>query len=283
MGWFTGKKKNVVELVSAPTSSNRNERVVWVHQATKKEVEAAISEVHELFNAALNPRTMETLDKPTHAQVMAAMTPVTDEWLKIDRNHITDEDAMKMFNILMSYLPEKAALYKRRGQEEGLWQFWNRHKFHGGVSFASQLQDPYDILSRIRRESHIRKTTSGVLLQVEKPENVTFPSFAATDPDVVEALSELKKVWVQAKLNNLTVEDEFFIDQSALSYLPDAWKMFDGFQLAKPASKDAAKRIFLEQITLISGRLDAIVDDKHDLSLQQMEAHTAFLRGAVQS
>lgn len=282
MGWFTAKKKEV-ELVSAPIMSSRNERVIWVRQAQKKEIDVAVSEVHALFNAALNPRTIETLDKPTHAQVMATVTPITDEWLKIDRAYVTDEDAMKMFNILMTYLPEKAALYKRRGQEEGLWQFWNRHKFHGGVSFASQLQDPYDILSRIRRESMIRKTTAGVLNQEVKPEKVEFPIFHPTDDEVIVALSELKAIWVQAKSNKLTVEDEFFIDQSALSYLPDAWKMFDGFQLAKPAARASAKKIFLEQISLIAGRLDGIVDDKQDLTLQQMEAHTAFLRGAVQS
>lgn len=281
MGWFTAKKKSV-ELVSAPAMSNRNERVIWVRQAHKKEIDAAISEVHALFNSALNPRTAETLDRPTHTQVMATVTPITDEWLKIDRAHVTDEDAVKMFNILMSYLPEKASLYKRRGQEEGLWQFWNRHKFYGGMSFASQLQDPYDILTRIRRESLIRKTTAGVVQQVAKPDKVEFPTFHPTDKEVAVALNELKTIWVQAKSNKLTVEDEFFIDQSALSYLPDAWKMFDGFQLAKPAARAAAKKIFLEQISLIAGRLDSIVDDKQDLTLQQMEAHTAFLRGAVQ-
>ena len=98
-----------------------------------------------------------------------------------------------------------------------------------------------------------------------------------------EKLAEVKELAAEAYKLATSVEDRFFAEQAANSYIPDSVRMLAGLIHAPEDMKVEANELFLKQLEILESQLRGVVGRSARNSLSAMKAHTEFLESKSES
>lgn len=110
---------------------------------------------------------------------------------------------------------------------------------------------------------------------------IVFPDISqyAADGYLTAELTKLQEDWETAHSLPLEAEDEFTVEQVALSYLPDALTLYERFRRRTgELAAEKAQALLLEQLQLIHKQVQFVLEQHTDDSFSMMEAHTNFLK-----
>lgn len=98
------------------------------------------------------------------------------------------------------------------------------------------------------------------------------------DAECDEKLREVSALLNDAlQFIDISIEDRFFVEQAAGSYLPESVRLLAGMTAAPGNVKAEAYATFLRQLSMIEGQLREIAVRAANGSLSALQAHTAFL------
>lgn len=285
MGWFTGKSKAVdiaaTEMQEVEVVNDSALRNAWVKGLTSFEATQYFRSIWASLQGASPDQMMGYANYENtypHADLEGAYFSVEKEWLRIDRGNLTPDEVGFLYMVAMVALPELIVSYKTMviqmgGHGKALDS--KNYVFSGsGEKWIPFLKGVYAKLGLIQERQAI------ISFQASIPQ-ITFKvpfSVSEGKGKLRLAMVSLQRSWDRASKMNLSAEDRFFVDQVAGQYFPDAWSMLQSFTSSNGDLVSEAEALFLEQLNLMQKRLDAIGNQEQKQSLQQMEAHTSFLR-----
>lgn len=228
--------------------------------------------------------------------VLASIRIVKELWFTIDRKIISDDDALILYKIIESSIPLSLSVFVgNRLEQNSVTSSWSSQENHVVTTTDKDGEKTYYSPQKFFRQSVFaelsavqRRQITGVLMAIESsdplPKTVTrFPTFNTGIEKLDEAIVSLQGMWEAAVKKKGTVEDEYFLEQMRDSYLPDAWKLFEGFRYASEEMKEKATQILMEQIELLGNQLTDILGKQAVLSLEALKSQTEFLKSRVDS
>lgn len=290
MGWFGKSKK---ELAAEQAESQKlaqwaNEHD-WVSQLSTpvakkyfKELYAAFDETKQFLNQGQWVGT-EQLNHET--RLLPKVKVIEKEWLSVDRSQLSLEDAHKLYQMLRETLLDIAGDYKTMAGEHNmvaaLYGYYavDREKpdkvsiYPPEKRIINRLDNCFKDVSSIRHKQW-KDDYASTVPKVE----LNFPVSLQSNRAVKVAAVRLHKLWVAAGEKKLSVEDQYFVDQVAARYVPDAVKAVKAFTDSSEVMQREAQSILVDQLGLMSSRLESIVAAKQEGSLQELRAQASFLR-----
>lgn len=256
MGWFSfGKNSNPVEALPQPKTALTP--YAWMTSASDKDYQERVSALFTEYSSLHSTESSCWLNN---------LTPFVEAFIlklrKIDRDRLSRDDRYDIAMILTNF----SALI---GQME------TELTINKGIDYKlyevlrAKIKNYINIISKMPR----KPPTTTIVEDVDKGDGVLGPVAAGR---LAEVESLISKVASNAKLS-LSVEDEFFIEQSLQSYIPESIRMLKNFNSAPEEMKEQATELFNKQLTSIETRLQRIMEQESKTSLAQMQAHALFL------
>jgi hypothetical protein len=280
MSWFKSRKADASSREIAPQRSTRDldkQKITWVKTTSMGNIMELFTEFTEDIKSAYTKSRNKTIvsNQNSHKAFLEQMEGIRQLWFKINRNYISDMDAITMFDLVNVTIPLIIQSYQSISAE---WGPYYAVTYRGDCK--EKLEVVYKRLSNVNVNQNQAKALAVTQEVTEEQElDQTFPTYKGiSQPEITKALIALEILWLQASHKNTSIEDEFFVEQVVASYVPDALNMYKSFQFAPEASKTKALALLLEQFKLIETHLTRIVNTQMEQSLSAMKSHTEFLR-----
>ena len=152
------------------------------------------------------------------------------------------------------------------------------HELDMSFTEAIMTADPFSSLSYRYAQMKERAGSTSDFAQVRgAAEQVIFPTFAHLSEELQARVAELAVAWQARSGQELSIEDRYFVEALATSYLPESISLF-GSLCKDPTLVPQAEEMFSQQIKLLRERLLTIEDLTAKRQLQAMAVHSAFLQ-----
>jgi hypothetical protein len=303
MGWF-GYRQSQYEIEPAESSADHYERAVEeaakqqkaeeqrLHAIDQQKIEwvknVSAAELLDVFaklefttkNVTQNFDTLDTKDQAAWRKAVDVLTQIHHAWFEIDRHILNDEHALVLAQLIDEQLPQAITLYLSRSASATIHKAWDANSSYYTNSAARAFTKILNTVSTIRdtQITSFQLEDPTVVLEDEpEDKNLTFPNLATDNSTVMNTLTRVNELWKQAVSRKNSVEDEYFLEQVAHTYVPDSWRLFQTFRFAPEASQQVAESIFLEQLQLIENHLIHILSTAMTQNLMAMRSQLGFL------
>jgi len=219
---------------------------------------------------------------------LEALQQVKTAWFRIDITVATDEQCLKMFQIL-GQVTNTANVYEQQfiasPDTAYVGGYANGRSYTSMRSWLSDIHKSITAIEMSQRTSKYAPLATPSITALTAASPLLFPTYLHLSNDAVKVeIRELEELWilVHGKDSNL-IEDEYFIEQVANSYLPDAFKIYETFQRSTAELRNAADANLIEQVRLLRMELQRIYDIHSSKNLAMMNTQLDFLRNRIKT
>jgi len=269
------------------------ERIDWLHSRSPEDFAQVFNRMRNAIDVLMDEENAD-LKKNIQAydKVVELFEKIRTLWFQIDWQLATDNHSKALFRISTETLPQIVHSLQVNSIKKGLSHAWfgynisdygysyNRMGMHQSFKLGGQ-----QILDELKNVQLEQTTDSFSLLKNIKPVTYSYqlPAIISSDETISASVEALTAAWLIAVERAYTIEDKYFVEQVALSYVPDAWKMFGMFRNSSEEQRAAATNILIEQFELMRKKLSEITDSSSDDSLMTMRAQLDFLKTKTHS
>jgi hypothetical protein len=263
MSWFSfsDKKQDKVGPAPASQAKQRTHGMIWLDTSSEEvyqqTLDNLLKEVEEVSN----------YPKGVHANNATALAAAFLKKVgKLDRSWLSFDEKKTLASLVFRNFPIALSTL-----ETNLTDLDNRE--YAVVEFG-------DTLRRLL-ENHIDRMPRKI--PVPNQLNAVSPETARKAVDTVgseesdQKLTAVTGLAAEAYKVATSVEDRFFAEQAANSYIPDSVRILSGLIHAPEDMKKEANELFMRQLEILESQLNGIVKRSASNSLSAMKAHTEFL------
>jgi DNA-binding TFAR19-related protein (PDSD5 family) len=281
---FSRKQTPVISMEDRHALENKKQEdlvrrtaiINWVKTAPLSETSAMFSEfLEEPSKLSYDPSLLEGESKTIYFAIINRINNLARLWAQIDKQRISDEQALTMYNSVILNLPEVMKSYVNSSKRQGYVVAWNHYS---GPNTQKALSDISEVLTNIKIDQQSRAIILPNVVKVSNGAVQSFPKFQTNSLMLNTELAHLEELWLQASSKSNSAEDEYILEEIATNYLPEAWKMYSTFRLAKSEYAEKAEAIIIEQVILLKERVQSILDESFEAMLTTLEAQTEFLK-----
>lgn len=272
MSWLVSKRKKREAEEEASSSKLLNDKKVkWVKEASQLDLIAKFNAFHLNLKGTFREVSLEGSELDSFLKVLDAMNQIRTLWFRIDRNCLSYDEGVLMFDIVNTGIPQSISNFQfnviRYNTVEDAWS-----GFYGSMYDFSAIVKSLTLIEREQSAQGFFSTTRTAA------EGLDFPIMDDIDGEVSRSLTRLKNLWKQATKGSTSIEDEFFLEQMVESYLPESYQMYNTFMNAPENLQASAQQLFLEQLSLMENRLVSILKIGMEQNLTAMQNQVDFLK-----
>lgn len=257
------------------------EKLTWLQQVTQRTLLThwgeAIMRIEELF-------TETVLYYPENQkEVLKAINRLQAEFLKIDRQLVTIDEATILYDVLHTELP---ALVYRLGLLKSTRGSSNRNHEEDYLELQKKMEQLLSNVLTVRAKVDAQKLSRFSQLssrQTTQLSNLTWPSFPDVPETVKEELDTLQTLWTSQKDKVHTVEDEYLLERIVTDYIPSSMSLYFPFISARMEMENAAREALLSQLQLIKDHLENVSERNFNEQMRTVKAQTEFLKDRFKS
>lgn len=274
MGFLTRKVNDYTDQFS--TNLPPGEKLVWVQQVTQRNLltqwgEATLR-VEELF-------TETVLYYPEkQREFIKAINRLQAEFLKIDRQLVTVEEAAVLYDVLHMELP---ALVYRLGVLKSTRGSSNKNHEDDYLDLQKKMEQLLTSVLTVRAKVDAQKLSRFSNLssnQTTQLSNLTWPTFPDLPQPIQEELDTLQVLWASQKDKVHTVEDEYLLERIVTDYVPSSLSLYFPFISARMEMENAAREALMSQLQLIKDHLENVSERNFNEQMRTVKAQTEFLK-----
>jgi len=283
MKFLSGKKKEQLAVEAAEKQNAKDKQEMewrkkkrdWIVSVPLTEILNTFDALEEKMKGVVSGKYRNDSDARAHAKALIAFNSIKKEFLEIDRHSLYNKDAADMYDVLKYDLPKAVNVFQQCCLMVTIHETWYE-MLQGSTHIYAVFQK---VLIRITNV-HLREQAAGFdkASRVTKTQEGGFPQFKSDNTEIMEKLHELEKLWQEAFTQTNTVENEYFLEQTVLSYLPEAWNLYETFKNASEKTRKNAESILIEQLELITEHIAGILETLAEQSLAAMRSQTDFLK-----
>lgn len=267
----------------------REAQISWVKKADRDQITALfISLRDEMEAAAIAQR--KTKDLKAHETALKLFDQVQHYWFLVDRKLTDDRQTLTLFEMLKTDLPEMVASYRTLAVKYKAKKALNDDFFIDESTydspatslteeFSDLIGDLFTMRNDVTVSGHIASTNS----PVDRTKPFTLLNLPADDVDLCERIFNLIALHEAATQGPSSIEDAYFLEESAHVYIPEALNLYANFKLASQPVQVAARAALIDQLNIIMAKLSEIVNRLMDYRLKDIQAQADFLRLKVES
>lgn len=268
----------------------REAQISWVKQADREQITALfISLRDEMEAAAIAQRKPK--DLKAHETALKLFDQVQHYWFLVDRKLTDDQQTLTLFEMLKVKLPEVVSAYRTRAvkvqSRKALREPFYANKEDAFYDYKTCVTEEFSSLIGVLFTMRNDVTVSGHIASVNSTVNRAKPfallNLPADDADLCERIFNLITLHEAATQGVSSIEDAYFLEESAHVYVPDALNLYANFKLASKPVQVAARAALIDQLDIIMVKLSEIVSRLMDYQLQDIQAQADFLRLKVNS
>lgn len=264
MNWFSKKKQAIDTQTSISTSTGptvKTAGMIWLETSSEEVYLKTLDNMYQEFKEIRTfPGKTDTNNARVYVQVFL------NKIRKLDRNRMSSEQKRDLAMIVFGSYPRAVARMETQ------------------LSDIDEMYDASDELGDTLR-SYMEKYLDSMPRKIPVPNQLTQPQTEKEDSkeetigdkEADAKLETVEKLALEAYRLSTSVEDRYFAETSANSYIPDSVRMLKGLMNAPDDLKSEAKELFLKQLGIIETQLNTIVNRSAINSLSEMKAHTEFL------
>lgn len=300
MAWMTSKQKRQEELAALDEQRLQKERddavrdseertriayetrLNWVKALTSREVQDIFRPIHEVLKFVGD--TVESrkdsyddyaVQVEKHGNIVSRVSTIEEALCQLDFTKLSEKHQNTIYDLLSVTIPETSASYRDNFLALGSNVVRAiKANVNEDKSFTNLLIQVLNICDdqKLSIQDRLPRT------YVDLADGHGFPSLKAESDDVNFGLITLEELWKEANRKENSVEDEFFLEQLVKDYLPNAWRLYGEFLYASDVIRKQAEVSFLEQLSLLQGRVQSIINTHAERSLAALRANASFLR-----
>lgn len=252
-------------------------KIFWLKTVSNSELLDAFSNFESTVrNVTQDPEYLHFEERVVWRRALDAFSQIHRFWFDIDRNLVDDQQALLMFDMVNELIPQSVSSYASSSVTSGLERAWDYHGGHSKAGMAYNFEQIFIWISQIRNSQMTSFAFQNIPPAMSN--EITFPSPSSDNKQVTATLFRISELWKQASSRKNSIEDEYFLEQVATSYIPEAWKLFDTFRFAPDESKTIAAEILMEQLALIEHHIVHILKQSLEQSLVAMRSQVGFLK-----
>lgn len=265
MSWFSFSDKNknqvVTPAVATSTVPPKSKGVLWLETSSEEIYQKTLTNMWDEM------KEMKGFPKEAHASnARIYMGVILKKIQKLDRSRMSLEQKKNLSAIVFTNIPRAVATL-----ETMLSDF---DQMNDAVEeFGDTLRD---LMSRfvdtMPRKIPIPNELANISEEITKKAVETVGSKESD-----EKLSTVKSLAAEAYKLATSVEDRFFSEQAANSYIPDSVRMLAGLMHAPEDMRQEANELFMRQLEIVESQLNGVVRRSATNSLSALKAHTEFL------
>lgn len=274
MGFLTRKVIDYTDQFR--TSNTPGEKLAWVQQVTQRKLLTqwgeTILRIEELF-------TETVLYYPENQkEVLKAINRLQAEFLKIDRQLVTQEEAATLYDVMHTELP---ALVYRLGLLKSTRGSSNRNHEDDYLDLQKKMEQLLSNVLTVRAKVDAQKLSrfsDSHSDQTTQLSNLSWPTFTNLPESIQEELRTLQSLWSAQKDKVHTVEDEYLLERIVTDYIPSSMSLYFPFISAKMEMEKPAREALLSQLQLIKNHLENVSERNLNEQMRIVNAQTEFLK-----
>lgn len=274
MGFLTRKVIDYTDQFR--TSNTQGEKLAWVQQVTQRKLLTqwgeTILRIEELF-------TETVLYYPENQkEVLKAINRLQAEFLKIDRQLVTQEEAGTLYDVMHTELP---ALVYRLGLLKSTRGSSNRNHEDDYLDLQKKMEQLLSNVLTVRAKVDAQKLSrfsDSHSDQTTQLSNLSWPTFTNLPENIQEELRTLQSLWSAQKDKVHTVEDEYLLERIVTDYIPSSMSLYFPFISAKMEMEKPAREALLSQLQLIKNHLENVSERNLNEQMRIVNAQTEFLK-----
>lgn len=274
MGFLTRKVIDYTDQFR--TSNTQGEKLAWVQQVTQRKLLTqwgeTILRIEELF-------TETVLYYPENQkEVLKAINRLQAEFLKIDRQLVTQEEAATLYDVMHTELP---ALVYRLGLLKSTRGSSNRNHEDDYLDLQKKMEQLLSNVLTVRAKVDAQKLSrfsDSHSDQTTQLSNLSWPTFTNLPESIQEELCSLQSLWSAQKDKVHTVEDEYLLERIVTDYIPSSMSLYFPFISAKMEMEKPAREALLSQLQLIKNHLENVSERNLNEQMRIVNAQTEFLK-----
>lgn len=265
MSWFSFSERKQDKRAVSPTPVNKtapkSRGVLWLETSSEEVYQKTLTNMWE------EVKEIKGFPKDAHAtNARIYMGVILKKIQKVDRTRLSAEQKKNLAAIVFTNIPRAVADMET--------MLADLDQMHDAVEeFGDTLRD---LMSRFVDTMPRKIPVPNELANVsEESTKKVVESVGTKESD--EKLVKVKALAAEAYRLATSVEDRFFAEQAANSYIPDSVRMLSGLINAPDDMKTEANELFLKQLEIVETQLNSVVRRSASNSLSAMKAHTEFL------
>lgn len=259
------------------------EQRVFLEQLSDADAIQFFNEVGQAFDKAQSIAKFFSKAQFVHSvKVLPSLNTLRSTWLSIDRCNLNNRDLAVVYDTVHRFLPDLAGFYRRVSVEQGILAAYygnnhpkRRYRIARKDSVKVQLEKGIEALAVIRfsQVAEARKASDAAKA------GFRVPQLGVRDKELRDTVDALGEAWMHANVLPLGEVERFYVDEVKSRYFPDARWMLQAFEGGDRILLGEARAIFMDQVQVMTERLRSMVtDEARDVALQQLRAHSIFLR-----
>jgi len=275
---------------TANVKFSRAQKLYYIRTVPETEI---VNKLNLLLNTLDNTCGVSHKGKPRRMTFISQgperdFRKIIKEWRDIDITYVSNRNALKMFKMFYTTLPNVVdkfikVFYKTRSEYDAYYAV--NYVIRDFIKLLEKIvnnqrgKKQKQITVALRANYLPQSISNSVVIPTSAPK--TFPTFLTADSGVEKMIMVLEQHWTSAMNQKNTVENEFFLEQVASTYLPDSFKLYESFTHAGDDMRNQAFKIFKQQIGLINNQIQTIIDSNVKQSLIELNNQTTFLESKV--
>jgi len=267
MAWF-GKTENPASVPSVNAG--------WVRAASTRNLITQWSEIMLRLQEILSGNV---LYYPEQQKVLLDQIDVIrKEWMLVDRQLVTDDEAGLLYRIINQDAPE---MIQRLGQMKAERASTSANHEGNYLEVSERVRKVLGEVSQLRTKTDAQKlsryteSTDGTVEQ--HLASLAFPTYSDLPADFDERMQNMRTLWESLQSEVHSVEDEYLLERVVTDYLPNSVELYLSFLKGPERLRQQAKEAFLNQLSLLSGRLEAVQEAALEQKMKAMNAQSQFL------
>jgi len=300
MGFWKKKAEPEAEVVVVPTSG-----FLYNNRGLTPVMEARIKEMlshDDLFYSELVAKyrdetikistdlivaTLNKSDKETLATVKRYFDYLSQGFIRFNRRYLWNSQIDYMYETIYTTLPTTIHQLRTDAFDE---------KENYGNLYITEMYDPIidelkTIVAKLNQEykKHIKYVDEKKLmesanygaLELQTQPELKLPAFNTENEELTEAFQSISTLWLKAMTHNNTVENEFFLERTATTYLPDVLSVYSSFKNASEQERNDASKMLLEYFSTLERKLYSILGMVMQQSLAYLKVEVDFMQAKV--
>lgn len=236
--------------------------VLWLETASQKAYENMV------YGFWREMKTRDTLPFNQFKELRIVLSNLITKFSKLDRIRLTKREKRTLAIIIFYEYPKLVAglqsgiIVNPKTRKKAIKEYSKQVRW-----LATRYLDRMPTIASVDEEGAATLPTKRVSVRSKTGD-------AACDEKLQQVSALLDKA---LQFVDISVEDRFFVEQAANSYLPESVRLLSGMTAAPGNVKVEAYATFLRQLSMIEGQLNEIAARAATGSLSALQAHTAFL------
>lgn len=266
----------------------RDAQISWVKRADREQITALFISLRDEMEAGAVTQN-KTKDIEAHKTALQLFDQIQHYWFLVDRKLTNDDQTFALLDLLKVDLPEVVTCYRSRAIKHKARAALYEKFYPNDDYYADKttLADEFNVLIEELFSMRNKVTVAGHIAAANSPVDRTKPfsllNIPASDIDLWERVNKIIELHRVASEGGNSIEETYFLEESAYVYLPDALNLYANFKLASESVQVAARAALVEQLEIITSKLSEIVSHVMDYRLKDLQAQADFLRLKVDS